>query len=839
MKEALVEKDAVPPALREMLDHESALYKKAPKEWLERYKRLYLYLRQKMAKGELPTHPNYLGGNELAESIYRRKYYLKDLSENPIEQRPEDVFVRVAAFIAAVEDDGKAEEWAEIFYKDLFDGLWIPGGRILAGAGDFYRSKTLANCFVAMIKDDSIESIYNAAYEAARTYSYGGGIGIDLAVLRPAGAVVHNAADESTGAVSFMELYSTTTGLIGQSGRRGALMLTLDAKHPDIESFIKVKQVPNWTTEQIRDQLKWSSKFTEEQLALIEKTVMENTQVRFANISIKASDEFMHAVVERNRYGRKYLIYKKLIKGTRTDVLQDYTNVHYSIEMPSRDIKQYEFLAAFNTFEEMAAYIAENYGFSLNKEDFKAANKRDVYGDYHVALANYNYDLALRQGGDYLLYFASGEVGSIKVLVDARKIWNMFVESNYKTAEPGIMFWTRVTRYSPSNYVGKPIVTTNPCGEVPLEDGGSCNLSSINLARMVDHPFTSKAKIKWRLLERAVEHLHRFLDNIISWNIYLNPLEKQRVEGAKATRRIGMGVVAIADMLMELGYAYDSEDGIKVIGEVMKRIANKAYESSAKVAKEKGTAPTYDWDKYKKNPFFNESIEPSVRKLVEKYGMRNIAVLSIAPTGSISNIVKSLEVNGKNYIGVSSGIEPVFAIYYNRRSESFGNKIFRVFHSTIEAYLDMKSLSDKAATASQEELKNLLPTYFFRTAHVIDPMKRVEIQAVVQKYIDHSISSTVNLPEDIHPEVISEIYLYAWQKGLKGITVYRDGSRYPILSVEGEKTEFQKFKDKKFKITVNGKELVVKGDEIIVLPDGTLTTVYHGIKDGIFKGVEL
>ena len=171
--------------------------------------------------------------------------------------------------------------------------------------------------FVTKIDKDDIDSIYKAAFECARTYSYGGGIGGDITVLRPRDSVVHNAADNSTGAVSFMELYSLTTGLIGQSGRRGALMLTIDVKHPDIEHFLKVKKVPNWVTNQIVEQCGWSGLFSETELDTIKKQVMENTQVRFANISVKASDEFMQAVDEENQFSpNTYLIYKKHNKTT-------------------------------------------------------------------------------------------------------------------------------------------------------------------------------------------------------------------------------------------------------------------------------------------------------------------------------------------------------------------------------------------------------------------------------------------------------------------------------------------------------------------------------------------
>jgi ribonucleoside-diphosphate reductase alpha chain len=205
--------------------------------------------------------------------------------------------------------------------------------------------------------------------------------------------------------------------------------------------------------------------------------------------------------------------------------------------------------------------------------------------------------------------------------------------------------------------------------------------------------------------------------------------------------------------------------------------------------------------------------------------------MSIAPTGSISNIIKGIQVGGKNYIGVSGGVEPIFALYYTRRTESFKkNEFYKVFHSTVQAYIDKMDLREELEAA--DKIEDILPDYFLRTAHHIKPDKRVEIQGLIQRYIDHSISSTINLPEDVQPEVISDIYLKAWKKDLKGVTIYRDGSRFPILSTETELTEFQKIKENEFKISVDGDEIITaNGEEIIKLPDGTLTTVYHYMKN--------
>jgi ribonucleoside-diphosphate reductase alpha chain len=817
--------------LREMFEKKGKTVKRIGEERATTYERLYTSLAEKVDRGDLPSHPDYLGGNELAENIYRKKYYVKDVMGAPVEQRPEDVFIRLASFLASNEaDDSLRAHWAERFYRMLFDGRFIPGGRVLAGAGDLYRLKTLANCFVTTIQDDNIESIYNAAYECARTYSYGGGIGVDISSLRPKDSVVHNAADKSTGAVSFMELFSMTTGLIGQSGRRGALMLTIDVKHPDILDFIRVKKNPNWVTKQIAEQCQWSGLFDEAQLKEIERQVRENTQVRFGNISIKVTDEFMQAVDEQTRYGAStLLVYRKFSRPPVHAAPQSAEN-HYSYGVPAKDTSTYEFAGDFSGFETLNRWLEKQGGRTLLSDDLADAFQRDVFGDFIVELRQQKYDLAVRWAGDFLLYYASEQTGDIRRLVKAREVWDAFVEGNYHTAEPGLIFWTAMSKYSPSNYVGRPISCTNPCAEVPLENGGACNLGSINLSRFVIDGYTGQAHVDWEAIWKVTQQAVRFLDNVVEWNALLNPLEKQR-RAAAETRRLGLGVMGIADMLNQLGLAYDSDEGVALLERAMEAIANAAYQASAQLAAEKGPSPIFSYDEYSKCPFFLEALNDETRTLIKAHGIRNIALLSIAPTGSISNIVLGFEHNGKNYIGVSGGVEPIFAVFYTRRSESFGNQKFRVFHSTVQAYLDMKGLGEEAQRRSLEEL---LPPHFHRTAHVIAPDMRVKIQGTCQRYVDHSISSTVNLPEDVEPEVISRIYLQAWKNGLKGITIYRDGSRYPILSVDGKSTPFQEAKNKLFRLHLpqsEGKEdaheVEVRGDEVVRMPDGRLTTVYH------------
>ena len=816
----------------DMFRHQGKTVNIIGKTRVKTYRDIYRQLSELQDKNEIPVHDNYLGDNVLAQNLYKKKYFIKDLNSDLIESTPEDVFKRLSSFLATVEGTkAKQKKWATKFYEELFEGRFIPGGRVLAGAGDLYRLKTLANCFVTKIQRDEIDSIYKAAFECARTYSYGGGIGVDISSLRPKDSIVHNAADSSTGAVSFMELYSLTTGLIGQSGRRGALMLTIDVKHPDIEHFLKVKKVPNWVTNQIVDQCNWSGRFDNQELETIKKQVMENTQVRFANISVKASDEFMQAVDEQREYLQgEYLVYQKKKNNILNNAPQDIDNIHYSINIPSKDISNYALMDSFSTFARMKNWLEQKYSVSITKTQFSDKMNRDVYGDISIELNNEEYDLAIRQAGDFMLYFSSEQTGEIRRMVKARDIWDQFIEGNYKTAEPGLIFWSTMSKYSPSNYVGKPIICTNPCAEVPLEDGGACNLGSLNLSCFIENGYEANAKINWDKLAESTAILIRFLDNVVTWNEDLNALEKQKV-AARETRRLGLGIMGIADMLNQLGLGYDSKEGIAIITQAMEFITNAAFQASASLAGEKGASPIYSEEEYMKCPFIEAALSKETQSLIRENGIRNIAIMSIAPTGSISNIIKGIQVGGKNYIGVSGGVEPIFALYYTRRTESFKkNEFYKVFHSTVQAYIDKMDLREELEAA--DKIEDILPDYFLRTAHHIKPDKRVEIQGLIQRYIDHSISSTINLPEDVQPEVISDIYLKAWKKDLKGVTIYRDGSRFPILSTETKLTEFQKIKENEFKISVDGDEIITaNGEEIIKLPDGSLTTVYHYMKN--------
>ncbi len=581
------------------------------------------------------------GGDRLRALVFYEKYALRDLEDRVLETRPEQMWARVARELASVEPDPERRaSWERAFYWLLEDFRFLPGGRILHGAGN-PRKVTLMNCYVEAIQGDRLEAIFTALQNCARTYSRGGGVGTDISPLRPRGAPVHNAARASTGAVSFMELFSLTTGVIGQAGRRGALMITIADHHPDVLEFCRVKR--------------------------------DLTSVRFANISIRLSDAFLEAV-ERDEPWR--------------------------------------------------------------------------------------------------LWFEGPEVGRIERVIPARQLWQELVQGARDWAEPGVLFWDTVLRLGTSNYNGMTPVTTNPCGEEPLEHGGSCDLGSLNLVQFVRDPFTPQARVDFEALGRAVEVGVRLLDNVHDYNRGRHALPHQE-EASLRARRIGLGITGLGDALILLGLRYDRDEAIQAAEQILRFIKERAYRASIALAREKGPFPAFDPDQHLRSPFFHDFPE-DILEGIRTYGLRNASLLTIPPVGS-----------GSAMAGVSNGLEPVFALSYVRRSESLPEETFRVLHPLVARYFEVREQSLDLAELDRTEdpegyLLERLPPYFV-TAHRIDPLRRVEMQAALQRHVDQSISSTINLPKDTPVETVARIYRSAWRAGLKGISVYREGSREGIL----------------------------------------------------------
>ncbi len=609
---------------------------------------------------------DFFNGDEIRARVFFEKYSLKDDLGNITEKLPSEMWDRIAGEISGVEKtEEKRKEWREKFRWLLGDFRFLPGGRILFGAGQ-KRNSTLLNCYVIPIKDDTLEAIFDWCKEAARTYSYGGGVGTDLSVLRPSKSPVNNSAIVSSGAVSFMNIFSETTHTIGQNGRRGALMITLDVNHPDIMRFITVKR--------------------------------DMASVRYANISVKVTDEFMRAV----------------------------------------------------------------------KED-----------------------------GEFALWFENPVIGRIEKKVKAREVWNELVKSARDWAEPGLIFWDTVKRYSPSEYNGMNVISTNPCSEQPLEGYGACDLGNINLSAFVLEPFSGSARLDWINLEKAVRYSARFLDNILDYNADKHPLKQQK-EAGLSSRRIGIGITGLGDMLVKMHIKYDSEKALALVDDMFNRIKLISYDESSNIAKEKGSFPLFDANKHVSMGFI-KTLPEATREKIMKDGLRNVAILTVPPTGSVSVLA-----------GTSSGIEPIFAFSYTRRSESLSKEFFKVYHPIAFEYMKLFNISDEKD----------LPE-FFVPAHRIKPEFRVKMQGIIQKHIDSAISSTVNLPEDTSVEQVGEIYLKAWESGCKGITVYREGSREGILITNDEQEKSAAKKENNKEAWDRGR-LLTGQTMNIKLPDGGL-----------------
>ena len=407
--------------------------------------------------------------------------------------------------------------------------------------------------------------------------------------------------------------------------------------------------------------------------------------------------------------------------------------------------------------------------------------------------------------------------------IDARTLWTKIVHNAWKSAEPGILFWDTVIRESVADSYsdqGFKTVSTNPCGEIPLCPYDSCRLLAINLYSYVEEPFTAEARFNWEKFKKHVGLAQRIMDDIIDLElekvdaildkIYSDPEDEEikRVEinlwenikrKAVEGRRTGVGITAEGDMLAGLGLQYGSENAIDFSVEVHKTIALEAYRSSVSMAQERGPFKVFDFNKEKDNPFVNRlgKEDPGLIEEMKKHGRRNISLLTIAPTGTTSLMTQT-----------TSGIEPVFLPVYKRRRKvnpndkdanvTFIDEVgdsweeYNVFHHNFLTWLKVNGMdTEEVKGFSESDVEELVKRspYYKATSNDVDWMKKVKMQGAIQKWVDHSISVTINLPADVKEELVGELYVKAWESGCKGVTVYRDGSRTGVLVASDKKKE--------------------------------------------------
>lgn len=574
--------------------------------------------------------------NEISRGILEAKYYHEG------ETTPQQFIDRVSSVFKG--------DFRERMKKYITDGDFSPAGRTLYAAGSRDKFKvSMSNCYILPSPKDNLESIFHSNYEIARIFSYGGGIGINISNLRPAGSHVHNVARTSTGAVSFMKIFNTTGEVISQNGRRGAQMVGLNCSHPDIYEFLHIKQ-------------------NEEKLSSM-------------NISILFTDEFMETV---------------------------------------RDDKEYTLR-------------------------------------FHVESTGENIERTIR----------------------ARDFFREFCETQWDWGDPGALFSDRLNDYHLlAGYDEYQIEITNPCGEFGGNAYNACNLGSINLYNMIDDkfgnaPFLNKEKFKQAVYDGIIA-----LDEIVSYGYETQPLDENRT-CIDDWRSLGLGLFGVADALVAMKLAYGSREASAFMENVMKIMLLSALRSSCDRAKMKGTFGRYRREATEKSPIIQmvKELDGGLYEDIQTYGLRNGTLLAIAPTGTISLLMGSF----------SGGCEPLYKISYERSTHKMEevNGSFRVYAHSIKDLLRYHHLP---LTLTDDEIREKFPWVI--ESHDISFMDRVAMQAVMQKYVDNSISSTVNLKNDATPEDIWNIYLAAWESGCKGITVFRDGCRRGnILGVAAKEEE--------------------------------------------------
>lgn len=528
------------------------------------------------------------------------------------------------------------------------------------------------------------------------------GVGLDISNLRPEGTRVNNAARTTTGAWSFADYFSNVCRMIGQSGRRGALMETLDVRHPDVFKFVTMKEDLN--------------------------------KVTGANVSIKIVDSFMEAVKN---------------------------DTEFQLQWP-----------------------------------------------------------------------VDSENPSVAEVIRARDLWDVMISAVHKSAEPGLLMWGNIEKTLPAHcYPRFKTICVNPCAELPLSELDSCRLLTINLSTYVINRFTKDAYFDFESFRETVVVAQRLMDDIIDIEIeQIDKIikladskdekdiwEKMR-DHCEAGRRTGLGTFALGDALANLCIPYDSSEALEITANIFSCLRDTAYSTSIDLAEERGSFPDFDWDLEKNCEFFDDMPKKIINRMKIK-GRRNISILTNAPTGSVAIVSHNS----------SSGIEPVFRNVYTRRKKinsSDGNvkvdfidqlgdrwQEFNVFHRNISDWIKI-NYPDWDGKSVPE-----LPDYFI-SSDKIDWENRVRLQGVIQKHIDHSISSTINLPSTVSKETVSNLYLKAWEEGLKGVTIYVDGSRSGVLVNNNDK------KDSK------GRPTKVQRNHAPKRPEVLPCDIYHGKVQG-------
>lgn len=586
----------------------------------------------------------------LAKEIFLNKY------AHPGELDWNDCAKRVAKHVSQAED-GTQIEWEKKFFEVISKQDFMPGGRILWGAGR--PGQSMLNCY-SLEPLDSVESLADFLHDVYKISTSGGGIGTNYSNIRVRSDSIQNLKFSAPGVISEMKkINSIAEEVKGGKNRRAALIGILNCDHPDVLDVIHAK--------------------------------IECGKLSNYNLSIAITNEFIKAIEKDKEWNftfnnKKYYVYEL----TRID--------------PSG---------------------------GKEKIRLTALDDEDAVG---------------RAYGGHKKTFEDNFENPVKIIYKARDLWYTIIDNARKCGDPGLFLIDNANIYSPLSYCIK-MNQTNPCGEIPLENAGNCCLGSINLSNMYDE---KKNDVNWRKLAFTARIAVRFLDNIISVNNFPLPMTK---EVANRTRRIGVGCLGYAHLLAKLGLKYNSNETIEFSERLFATLRNEIYMASIEIAKEKGAFPLFDVDQYLKTEFI-KTLPQRIRRLIKRHGVRNGSLITQAPTGTISLVAQT-----------SSSIEPLFSPVFERsyrdpQDPKVWKTVLVIDPLFKQMYLEGKNIDHIVG------------------AHDISVEDHLNTQSAIQAFVDNSISKTINCPENIKTEELSNIILeFISSSIIKGLTIYRQNSR--------------------------------------------------------------
>lgn len=677
---------------------------------------------------------------EIATGIVKRDL---DVIDKPLEIFYEQIAKRNATGLAAVEqNEQKRKTYVEQFTTELSSLNFIPAGRVLYGAGS-ETDVTYFNCYVMPYIQDSREGISDHRKQVMEIMSRGGGVGTNGSTLRPRNTLARGVNGKSSGSVSWLDDIAKLTHLVEQGGsRRGAQMIMLADWHPDIIEFI-ISKMQNPRI------LRYLIENTED--AQIKQ--LANEKLKFTPLTETEKDLYQGIVNYKHIEGQGGFT-KEAIREAEIKLQTGGTyTVHHA-----------EFLTGAN----ISVCLTNEFMEAVENDAYYALRFPDVENYNQEHMKRYNDEW--HHVGDVRKWEALGFGVRTYRKIKARALWDLINICATYSAEPGIFFIDNANDMTNATAYGQQVVATNPCGEQPLAPYSVCNLAAINLAQMANK---ATKQVDFKKLQQTVEIGVRMQDNVIDATPYFLEENKKQALGE---RRVGLGVMGLHDLLIYCETTYGSEEGNALVDQIFETIAVSAYRASIEIAKEKGSFPflvgkTDKETKQLRQAFINtgymKQMPEDIRKDILKHGIRNSHLLTVAPTGSTGTMV-----------GVSTGLEPYFSFSYYRSGRL--GKFIEVKAQIVEEYLQENPAQDEAH----------LPEWFI-TAMELSPEAHADTQCVIQRWIDSSISKTVNAPKGYTVSQVESVYQRLYKGGAKGGTVYVDGSRdSQVLTLKAESTSF-------------------------------------------------